>query len=145
MEVLGSPSISRAPMGGAMLSEYRKLVYADGRYNDNTLSCAYLKFILLLQDFFLSFLTVCAFLSLFLFGLVFLFCESTHYEKQGKKINKNDNNLRTGRSNTLLCRSFYRLSRGKRVKKGKRKVQGVPQSQTAAFPRPQEEEDTDKS
>ena len=30
-------------------------------------------------------------------------------------------------------------------KKGKRKVQGVPQSQTAALPRPQEEEQTDKS
>ena len=29
--------------------------------------------------------------------------------------------------------------------KGKRKVQGVPQSQTAAHPRPQEEEETDKS
>ena len=32
MEALGSPSISRVPMGGAMLSEYRKLVYADDRY-----------------------------------------------------------------------------------------------------------------
>ena len=30
-------------------------------------------------------------------------------------------------------------------KKGKRKVQGVPQSQTAALPRPQEGEETDKS
>ena len=30
-------------------------------------------------------------------------------------------------------------------KKGKRKVQGVPQSQTAAFSRPQEEEETDES
>ena len=30
-------------------------------------------------------------------------------------------------------------------KKGMRKVQGVPQSQTAALPRPQEEEETDKS
>ena len=29
--------------------------------------------------------------------------------------------------------------------KGKRKVQGVPQSQTAALPKPQEEEETDKS
>ena len=29
--------------------------------------------------------------------------------------------------------------------KVKRKVQGVPQSQTAALPRPQEEEETDKS
>ena len=32
-----------------------------------------------------------------------------------------------------------------RFKKSKRKVQGVPQSQTAALPRPQEEEETDKS
>ena len=31
------------------------------------------------------------------------------------------------------------------LRKGKRKVQGVPQSQTAALPRPQEEEETDKS
>ena len=30
-------------------------------------------------------------------------------------------------------------------KNDKRKVQGVPQSQTAALPRPQEEEETDKS
>ena len=30
-------------------------------------------------------------------------------------------------------------------KKGKRKVQGVRQSQTAAHPRPQEGEETDKS
>ena len=31
------------------------------------------------------------------------------------------------------------------MQKSKRKVQGVPQSQTAALPRPQEEEETDKS
>ena len=31
------------------------------------------------------------------------------------------------------------------LKNGKRKVQGVPQSQTAALPRNQEEEKTDKS
>ena len=31
------------------------------------------------------------------------------------------------------------------AKKGKRNVQGVPQSQTVALPRPQEEEETDKS
>ena len=36
-----------------------------------------------------------------------------------------------------ICNSF--------LKKGKRKVQGVPQSQTAALPRHQEEEETDKS
>ena len=34
---------------------------------------------------------------------------------------------------------------GFNIKKGKRKVQGVPQLQTAALPRPQEEEETDKS
>ena len=31
------------------------------------------------------------------------------------------------------------------VKKGKRKVQGVPQSQTAALPRRKEEEEIDKT
>ena len=31
------------------------------------------------------------------------------------------------------------------IKKGKRKVQGVPQSHTAALPRHQEEEETDKT
>ena len=31
------------------------------------------------------------------------------------------------------------------LKRGKRKVQGVPQSQTAAHPRRQEEEETNKS
>ena len=36
-------------------------------------------------------------------------------------------------------------SSGISIKKSKRKVQGVPQSQTAALPRPQEEEETDKS
>ena len=33
----------------------------------------------------------------------------------------------------------------KKNKKGKRKVQGVPQSQTTALPRHQEEEETDKT
>ena len=42
-----------------------------------------------------------------------------------------------------------RISKGllhfKHFKKGKRKVQGVPQSETAALPRHQEEEETDKT
>ena len=67
MEALGTQSISRVPMGEAMLSEYRELVYAVGRY------------ILLLQNFFRRYLSVGTFLSLFLFGF---FCESTHYEKK---------------------------------------------------------------
>ena len=44
-------------------------------------------------------------------------------------------------SNTLKFKTGNRIS----SKKGKRKVEGVPQSQTAALPRPQEEEETDKS
>ena len=40
---------------------------------------------------------------------------------------------------------FWDTENNSHWKKGKRKVQGVPQSQTAALPRPQEEEETDKS
>ena len=107
-----------------MLSEYLKLVYANGRYKDNTLLCAYLRSILLFQDFFLKIfdcLCVLCVLSVFLFGLVFFFFffASLHINmKSRKKKNniKNNNNLRTGRTNTLLCQSFYRLSREKNVK-----------------------------
>ena len=41
----------------------------------------------------------------------------------------------------VLCKKCWKRV----IKKGKRKVQGEPQSQTAALPRPQEEEETDKS
>ena len=50
--------------------------------------------------------------------------------------------------NTLRKHAYsniLKISPQKLKKKGKRKVQGVPQSQTAALPRPQEEEETDKS
>ena len=67
-------------MGGAMLSEYRKLVYAGDRCNDNTLSFA-IEIHFTASGFFLKILTVSTFLSLFLFGLVFF----AHYEKQKKK------------------------------------------------------------
>ena len=46
----------------------------------------------------------------------------------------------------LVIRNFvWIIINRSHCKKGKRKVQGVPQSQTAALPRPQEEEETDKS
>ena len=46
----------------------------------------------------------------------------------------------------LILRYYLGKARLRYVKKkGKRKVQGVPQSQTAALPRPQEEEETDRS
>ena len=47
-----------------------------------------------------------------------------------------------GLSSTKCC---FALLFNPIQKKGKRKVQGVPQSLTAALPRPQEEEETDKS
>ena len=46
---------------------------------------------------------------------------------------------------SMLSDVWYDLQFNGLFKKGKRKVQGVPQSQTAALPRPQEEEETDKS
>ena len=51
-------------------------------------------------------------------------------------------------STTLQTSGLFRQATYVRIhiaKKGKRNVQGVPQSQTAALPRPQEEEKTDKS
>ena len=45
----------------------------------------------------------------------------------------------------LRISSIIPQSRFFYLKKSKRKVQGVPQSQIAALPRPQEEEKTDKS
>ena len=44
-----------------------------------------------------------------------------------------------------IVEEFKRCINSDIKKKGRRKVQGVPQSQTAALPRPQEEEETDKS
>ena len=50
-------------------------------------------------------------------------------------------------SKTVLSAVEFRYLeiQGTLWKKGKRKVQGVPQSQTEALPRPKEEEKTDKS
>ena len=47
-------------------------------------------------------------------------------------------------SNTNARKNYYVLF-FHYGKKGKSKVQGVPQSETAAFPRPQEEWETDKN
>ena len=45
----------------------------------------------------------------------------------------------------MLQTSLSLMKSLNKTRKGKRKVQGVPQSQTAALLRPQEEEETDKS
>ena len=44
----------------------------------------------------------------------------------------------------VVVLNWYKNVGSTGAKKGKRKVQGVPQSETAALPRPQEEEETDK-
>ena len=46
---------------------------------------------------------------------------------------------------TASLKNEYQYIKYIYVKKGKKKVQGVPQSQTAALPRHQEEEEPDKS
>ena len=45
----------------------------------------------------------------------------------------------------LYAKKEKRKKKKKKEKTGKRKVQGVPQSKTAALPRHQEEEETDKT
>ena len=75
-------------------------MYAGDRYNDNTLSFANLKFILLLQDFFQEILTVCAFcLCFFLVFFASLGIMKSRYKKKKKKkkkkIHKDSNNLQT--------------------------------------------------
>ena len=50
------------------------------------------------------------------------------------------------RKTRAVCSESAHSAHVRRLKKkGKRKVQGVPQSQTAALPRHQEEEETNKS
>ena len=69
-------------------------------------------------------------------------------ETRAGKQRKGGHATKTGWQNTVLV-SFPPLKGTFKSnimgKKGKRKAQGVPQSQTAALPRPQEEEETDKS
>ena len=96
-------------MGGG--HAFQKLVYAVNRHHD-------IHYRLLPEIYF----TASVFLKTFDHSCIFVFvsfwslffCESTHYEKQRninkqKKKHKNNNNLhdlQTGRTNTLLCRSF---------------------------------------
>ena len=65
--------------------------------------------------------------------------------KKWRKANRKSHKL-SPLSKMCHCPLLMNLIYNMRVwKKGKKKVQGVPQSQTAALPRPQEEEKTDKS
>ena len=91
-----------------MLSENRKLVYAGNRHNNiHYRSLPEIHFTA--SGFFVkTFDRLCVFVFV---SFWYFFCESTHYEKQKekKKKKKNNNNLhdiQTGRTNTLLCRSF---------------------------------------
>ena len=55
------------------------------------------------------------------------------------------NNKWSNHIDSIINSASKQISYLRKLIKGKRKVQGVPQSQTAALPRPQEEEKTDKS
>ena len=95
-----------------MLSENRKLVYAGNRHNHIhyrlppeihfTTSGFFLKIFDLLSVF--VFVSFCSFFFFFFFFLRIYIMKS-----RKKKTHKNNNNLhdlQTGRTNTLLCRSF---------------------------------------
>ena len=70
-----------------MLFEYRKHVYADGRYNDTLVHLPEIHFTA--SGFFLKiFDCLCIFVFIYFwsyFFFFFFFCESTYYEKQEKK------------------------------------------------------------
>ena len=72
---------------------------------------------------------------------------SSLFPKRGnrntKRTEKHKNKMTHGKTYNKSPRRINH--KATKSKKGKRKVQGVPQSQTAALPRPQEEEETDKS
>ena len=115
MEALGSPSISRAPMGGD--HAFRKLVYAGNRHNDIHYR-SLLEIHFTPSGFFLkTFDRLCVFVFVSFFLFFFFFFESTHYEKRKKKQHKNNNldDLQTGRTNTLIVSKVFRLSREKSV------------------------------
>ena len=65
----------------------------------------------------------------------------TAYSLMGAGLHSGNKAERVWKIMVILCGPTFHILE----KKGNRKVQGVPQSQTAALPRPQEEEETDKS
>ena len=108
METLGSPSISRAPMGVG--HAFRKLVYAGNRYNDiHYRSLPEIHFTasgFSLKTF--DCLCVFVFVSFFFFASLHITKSRKNKTKKEKKEKQNNNlhNLHTGRTNTLLCQSF---------------------------------------
>ena len=67
--------------------------------------------------------------------------EDSIYKKRQEKSPGNATITKKVREKSRECHSYKQQP----IQKSKRKVQGVPQSQTAALPRPREEEETDKS
>ena len=88
MEALGSPSISRAPMGGD--HAFRKLVYAGNRHNDIHYR-SLLEIHFTPSGFFLkTFDRLCVFVFVsffFCFFFFFFFFLSLHIMKSGKRNN----------------------------------------------------------
>ena len=118
MEALGSPSISRAPMGGGGGHAFRKLVYAGNKHND-------IHYRSLPETHFTGsgfFLRTFDRLCVFVFVSLWSFFANLHImksrkTKQNKKRTKTKKPKKknpkkqqftwfTNRSNTLLCRSF---------------------------------------
>ena len=116
MEALGSPSISRDPMGRGPC--FPKTSVCRFWHNDiHYRSLPEIHFTA--SGFFLkTFDCLCVFVFVSFWSFFFLRAYTLWKAGKKKQKHKNDNNLhdlQTGRTNTLLCRSFFRLSREKSI------------------------------
>ena len=111
MEALGSPSISWAPMGGGHAFRIPKTSVCRWQVQRQYTSVP------LREIHFVRF-CLCFFLFLFFFlYFFFFFFASLHNMKSRKKTTLQiTTTYEPVENNTLLCRSFYRLSREKSVK-----------------------------
>ena len=129
MEALGSPSISRVPMGGGHAFRIPKTNVCQWQVQRQYTIVHYREVHFTASGFFLKiFYRLCVFVfvsfwSFFFFFFFFFFASLNFMKCRKKNQHKNNNNLQTGRTNTLLCRScfsfvffFFWLSRKKSVK-----------------------------
>ena len=118
MEALGSPSISQAPVGGGHAFRIPKTSVCRWQVQRQYTLVRLPEIHFTVSGLFLkNFDCLCVFVFVSFWSCFSFSFASLHIMKSRKNIkNKNNNNLQTGRTNTLLCRSFYRLSRKTSVK-----------------------------
>ena len=117
MEALGSPSISRAPMGGGHAFRIPKTSVCLWQVQQQYTIVRLPEIHFTASGFFLKiFDRLCACIFVSFWSCFFAKLKQKKHEKQKKQQHKNNNNSLTGRTNTLFCRFVFRLSREKSVK-----------------------------